>query len=81
MIADVASSSTRQYDYPTKRPLYLSGGIPEYWIVSPETQTFARWRTGSEEAELLTTRIEWHPVGMPDPLAIDIPEFFEDALG
>jgi Uma2 family endonuclease len=80
-IAEVESSSTRRYHYQTKRPLYLSGGIPEYWIVSPETQTFARWRTGGEDAELLTARIEWHPAGMRDPLIIHIPEFFDDALG
>jgi len=26
-------------------------------------------------------RIAWHPVGMRDALVIDIPAFFEDALG
>ena len=31
-------------DYQIKRRLYLASGIPEYWIVSPDTRTIARWR-------------------------------------
>jgi len=49
--------------------------------VSPEARTFSRWRGASEDGELLTTRFEWQPTGMPDPLIIDIQEFFEDAFG
>jgi len=49
--------------------------------VSPEARTFSRWRGPSEDGELLTTRFEWQPIGMPEPLLIGIPEFFDDALG
>jgi Uma2 family endonuclease len=81
LTVEVESPSTRSYDHQTKRKLYLANGIPEYWIVCPDTQTFARWRAPGDIAELLTDRIEWQPAGMPTPFVLEIPEFFEDALG
>jgi Uma2 family endonuclease len=81
LAAEVESPSHRLYDYQTKRRLYLDSGVPEYWIASPETRTFARWHAKSEEAELLTSQLVWSPTGMPEPLTIDIPRLFEDALG
>ena len=81
LAAEVESPSNPEYDYHTKRKLYLTAGIPEYWIVSPVARTFARWRSGADPGELLTTRLEWHPAGMTEPFMVDIPEFFDDALG
>jgi Uma2 family endonuclease len=81
LCVEVESPSHAAYDYQTKRRLYLESGIPEYWIVSPDARTFARWRGASGDADLLTTRLAWHLVGMPEPLVIDLPEFFVDALG
>jgi Uma2 family endonuclease len=81
LAVEVESPSNSAYDYQTKRELYLSSGVPEYWIVSASARTFARWRTGPDTAELLTARLEWHPNGMASPLIIDLPEFFDDALG
>jgi len=78
---EVESPSNSAYDYHTKRRLYLANGVPEFWIVSSEARTFSRWRGQSENGELLTTRFEWQPIGMPEPLIIDVPEFFDDALG
>ena len=81
LAVEVESPSNSAYDYQVKRELYLRGSVPEYWIVSPEARTFARWRRADDPAELLTQRIEWHPAGVAEPLIIDLPEFFEDALG
>jgi Uma2 family endonuclease len=78
---EVESPSNAAYDYQTKRRLYLANGVPEYWIVSTDARTFARWRGAGDEGELLSNRIEWQPEGMSGPLVIDIPEFFDDALG
>lgn len=80
LVAEVESHSNAQYDYQTKRKLYLAAGIPEYWIVSPEAQTFVRWKNGQATGEIITDRIEWHPQGMAEPLVIEIPEFFEEAF-
>ncbi len=81
LAAEVESPSNAAYDYQTKRRLYLTSGVPEYWIVNPEARTFARWRGLRDEAELLTMRLEWQPAGMSQELVIDIPQFFDDALG
>ena len=81
LAVEAESRSTRAYDHQTKRKLYLANGVAEYWIVSPETQTFARWRTPGDPAELLTNHIEWQPAGMPMPFVLELPEFFDDALG
>ena len=81
LAAEVESPSNRLYDYQTKRRLYLTNGVPEYWIISPEARTFARGRGTSEDAELLTTQLEWALAGMLEPFVIDIPAFFDDALG
>jgi Uma2 family endonuclease len=61
--------------------LYLLNGIPEYWIVNAKARTVARWRAGQESAELLTARLVWHLDGISSPRTIDLPEFFDDALG
>jgi Uma2 family endonuclease len=81
LVVEVESPSNVAYDYQTKRRLYLASGIPEYWIVNADARTVARWRGTADDADLLTTRLEWHPAGMSDPLIIGIPEFFDDALG
>jgi Uncharacterized protein conserved in cyanobacteria len=81
LAVEVESPSNQAFDHQTKRELYLSSGVPEYWIVSPQARTFARWRAGREAAELLTTRLVWQPEGMPSSLTIELPGFFDDALG
>lgn len=80
MAVEVLSPSNPKYDYQTKRQLYLGAGIPEYWIIDPEAQTFARWRGTTDPGELLAKRIEWQPSGLDVPLVIELPEFFADAL-
>ena len=80
LAVEVESPSNPEYDHHTKRKLYFSAGVPEYWIASPIARTLARWRGRADPGELLTTRLEWHPAGMAEPFILDIPEFFGDAL-
>lgn len=81
LAVEVESPSNPFYDHQTKRELYLTHGVPEYWIVSPAARTFIRWSTLSDPGETLTARLEWQPPGMTAPLVIDLPEFFDEALG
>ena len=81
LAVEVESPGNQAYDHQTKRELYLSSGVPEYWIVNANARTIARWRAGEESAELLATRLVWQPEGMPSPFTIDLPELFDDALG
>ena len=78
---EVVSPGNPQYDYQTKRVLYLGSGVPEYWIVDPMARTIARWRSAADRGELQVDRIEWQPAGVDAPFVIQIPAFFDDALG
>jgi Uma2 family endonuclease len=81
LAVEVVSPSNPIYDYQTKRRLYLDAGVPEYWIVSHEARTVARWRTVEDPGEILSGQLEWHPNGAASPLIIDLPNFFAQALG
>jgi Uma2 family endonuclease len=78
---EVASPTNPILDYQVKRELYLSNGVPEYWIVNTETRLVSRWRSLEDPGEVFARSVSWHPAGMPQPLAIELPRLFEDALG
>ena len=78
---EIASPSSPLLDYQIKRELYLSNGVPEYWIANAEGRVVSRWRSLDDPGEVFSSRIEWRPAGMAAPLVIDIPALFEDALG
>jgi hypothetical protein len=46
-----------------------------------ETRLLSRWRSLDDPGEVFARSISWHPSGMSQPLAIDVPALFEDALG
>jgi hypothetical protein len=64
---EVESPSNPFLDYQIKRELYLSNGVPEYWIANTEGCIVSRWRTpddpgrprrGFQQADHLATG--WH---------------------
>jgi Uma2 family endonuclease len=63
-----------------KRELYLSHGIPEYWIANAEGRVVSRWPSLDDPGEVFSSRIELRPAGTDTPLVIDLPALFEDAL-
>jgi Uma2 family endonuclease len=77
---EVQSPGNPLYDHQVKRTLYLSNGVPEYWIVDAEARTVTRWRSLDDPGEVFTKRIEWHPSGMERPLVIDLTSLFVEAL-
>ncbi|MEO7083260.1 MAG: Uma2 family endonuclease [Gemmatimonadaceae bacterium] len=81
LVVEVESPSTARYDYQKKRMLYLNAGVREYWIVSPKARTVSRWRRAEDPGEVLTQEIRWHPLGATNPLIIDVPASFAEALG
>ena len=78
---EVASPSNPMLDYQVKRALYLTSGVPEYWIVNADARVVSRWHSLEDPGEEFSRAISWHPKGMPVALTIDLPELFEDALG
>lgn len=81
LAVEVESPSSSSYDHQTTRLLYMDGGVPEYWIVSPEARTIARWRGTEEPGEILSRQLVWQPEGMTEPLVLDLADFFAEALG
>jgi Uma2 family endonuclease len=42
LVVEILSPSSRRYDRVTKLRWYLQLGVPEYWLVDPETRTLER---------------------------------------
>jgi Uma2 family endonuclease len=78
---EVVSPNNPLLDYQVKRELYLSRGVPEYWIVNADARVVSRWRSVEGPGEEFSRTISWHPPQMSTPLVIDLPELFLDALG
>ena len=81
LAVEIASPGNPILDYQVKRELYLLGGVPEYWIVNAEARVFSRWTSVDDPGQEFNRRIEYQPAGVASPLAMDIPAFFESALG
>lgn len=80
LVVEVESPGNPLYDHHVKRELYLSGGVPEYWIVSADARIVTRWRSPADPGEVFGRHIEWDPPGMPAPLGIDLPALFTEAV-
>ena len=80
LVLEVESPGNLLYDHHVKRQLYLSAGVPEYWIASAEARIVTRWRSLADPGEVFGQRIDWHPAGMPSPLTIDLKALFAEAL-
>jgi Uma2 family endonuclease len=63
-----------------KRELYLDAGVPEYWIVDGQQRTIRVVRSGRHDV-VTAESLAWHPPGPSEPLVIDVPAFFGEALG
>lgn len=77
---EVESPSNPLYDYQIKRELYLSNSVPEYWIANAEARIVSRWRGLDDPGEVFSRGVRWHPTGMAEPLVIDLPTLFAEAL-
>jgi len=80
LAVEVASPSNPSLDYEVKRRLYLSEGVGEYWIASPQERLVSRWQGRDDPGTTLWDVLEWQPAGMPAPLRLDIRELFGDLL-
>jgi Uma2 family endonuclease len=78
---EAVSPSNPRYDYQTKRRLYLQNGVPEYWVVNHDARNISRWMGRDDPGEVLSQAISWHPAAISEPLVIDIPALFDEAIG
>lgn len=80
LAVEVASPGNPILDYQVKRELYLSNGVPEYWIVNAEARVVSLWRSLDDPGEEFARAITWQPARMPKPLVLDLPALFLEAL-
>ena len=80
LAVEVPSPGNPDYDYQTKRALYLGNGVPEYWVVNAEARNISRWGGVADPGEVLSERMQWHPAGMASPFVLELPAFFADAV-
>ena len=76
LVIEIISYSSKRTDRLQKRQLYLEEGVPEYWVVDPNSKQLERWRLGSDSAEVLTTRVIWNPTPAAPALSIDLVRLF-----
>ena len=77
---EIESPGNPLYDHHVKRELYLTNGVPEYWIANADARIVTRWRSLDEPGDVFSKRIEWHPPEMAAGLVIDLEELFREAL-
>ncbi|MDA1082694.1 MAG: Uma2 family endonuclease [Gemmatimonadetes bacterium] len=81
LVIEVLSGSSRRFDLGVKLDAYSTRvGVQTVWIVDHKLREFhvlERGRAPIVERET----VQWHPSGAPHPLAIDVKEFFRNALG
>lgn len=80
LVIEVLSPSTARLDRRVKRERYQRECVPQYWIVDVDARLIERWRPSDDRPEILVERIEWEPAGAPEPLVIELREFFQRAL-
>lgn len=81
LAVEVLSPGTARYDRFTKRALYQARGVPEYWIVDPNTRMVERWCPGDERSELLADTLDWRPDPSHPALVLDLSAYFAEVLG
>ena len=80
LVVEILSGTTRRRDLGPKRAFYVEEGIPEYWVVDRLERTVRVVRPGHDDAVEAGT-LTWHPAGAAEPLVIDLPALFREALG
>ncbi|MSR19847.1 MAG: Uma2 family endonuclease [Gemmatimonadetes bacterium] len=59
LVVEILSPSNRDYDRSLKRKRYLSGGVPELWIVDADENAIDVWRPGLVEPERPRGAVTW----------------------
>lgn len=81
LAVEVLSPSTARADRHRKRLLYQSEGVPEYWIVDGDARLVERWRHFDQRPEVIHAELRWTPAGAIEPLVLNLPTLFDQALG
>ena len=81
LAVEVLSPSFARADRHSKRHLYQSQSVPEYWIVDPANRFVERWRPGDDAPEVLLDSLTWTPREGGEPLVIALAAYFRRVHG
>jgi Uma2 family endonuclease len=77
---EVLSPSSRRQDRLMKRSRYQRAGV-ETWIVDLDARLIERWMPEDARPEILAEALEWTVPGASEPITLDLPTLFAEALG
>jgi Uma2 family endonuclease len=80
LAVEVLSPSTSRQDRLAKRARYQRAGA-EAWIVDIDARLVERWLPEDARPEIVTETLEWTAPSASEPLTLDLPELFAEALG
>ncbi|HEX6942625.1 MAG TPA: Uma2 family endonuclease [Gemmatimonadaceae bacterium] len=76
LAVETVSPSSARTDRVEKRRIYQSEGVPEYWIVDPDSKLVERWRPEDIRPEVISDAFEWQPLPDVSPLCIELRRVF-----
>ena len=78
LAVEVLSPSTARADRHSKRLIYQSERVPEYWIVDADARLIERWRPGDERPEIILDELTWRPREDVEPFRLPLEPFFKE---
>ncbi len=76
LAVEITSPETAHADRQTKRRIYQSERVPEYWVVDLDSRLVERWRPDDDRPEIVPDILEWRPKAGIPPLRIELEEIF-----
>lgn len=77
LAAEVLSPSTARKDREQKRALHARHGVPEYWVVDCDARVIEVTRPDKpSRVEVHDRELRWHPAGAPEPLVLNVVDYF-----
>jgi Uma2 family endonuclease len=80
LAVEVLSPSSARHDRITKRHIYMTERVDEYWIVDLDARVVERWRNGETRPDVVHGSVQWQPSARHPALTIDLDAMFERAL-
>jgi Uma2 family endonuclease len=76
LAVEILSASSLHTDRVTKRDLYLTHQVAEYWVMDLDQRQIERWMPGDVAPTIIRDAIAWAPRNGLAPLVIDLPDVF-----
>jgi len=80
LAVEILSPSSKRQDRFTKRRLYQTQGVADYWVVDLESRAIEAWTPGATLPVIERDELHWHPTGAAGPLILDVARLFSRAL-